>query len=178
MPVVAVIEGVKIVFYANEHPPAHFHALIAEHRAVINIVGLTIGAGSLPAAKRRKVLSWAAEHRCPARTFCRRARARKSGADRMKRLPCIVEAQPVIHGVLRVKFDDGYEGVVDLKPLIAKGKVFARLSAPDHFAAVRIDEFGHSVSWLDGEGYPIDLSADSLRSDAERRAEIHKLMVS
>ena len=95
----------------------------------------------------------------------------------MKKLSCIVEAQPVIHGVLKVKFDDGYEGVVDLRPLIAKGKVFAWLSAPEHFAAVRVDEFGHSASWLDDEGYVIDLSADSLRRDAERQAEIHRLMV-
>ncbi len=96
----------------------------------------------------------------------------------MKKLPCIVDAQPVIHGVLKVAFDDGYEGVVDLRPLIAKGKVFAWLNAPAHFAAVRIDEFGHSISWLDDHGYPIDLSADSIRRDAERQAEIHRLMVS
>jgi hypothetical protein len=60
MPVVAIVDGVKIAFYANEHPPAHFHATIAEHRAVIDIVGLTITAGSLPATKRGKVLAWAA----------------------------------------------------------------------------------------------------------------------
>ena len=42
----------------------------------------------------------------------------------MKKLSSIVDAEPVIHGVLKVKFDDGYEGVVDLRPLIAKGKVF------------------------------------------------------
>jgi hypothetical protein len=95
----------------------------------------------------------------------------------MKKLPFIVEAQAVIHGVLRIKFDDGYEGVVDLRPLIAKGKVFAWLSTPEHFAAVRIDEFGHSVSWLGDDGYTIDLSADSLRRDAERQREIHRLMV-
>jgi hypothetical protein len=95
----------------------------------------------------------------------------------MKRLPSIADAQPVIHGVLKVTFDDGYEGVVDLRPLIAKGRVFAWLSALEHFAAVRVDEFGHSVSWLDDEGYAIDLSADSLRRDAERQAQIHKLMV-
>jgi uncharacterized protein DUF2442 len=96
----------------------------------------------------------------------------------MKKLPCIVEAQPVIHGVLKIKFDDGYEGVVDLRPLIVRGKVFAWLSEPLHFAAVRVDEFGHSVSWLDGEGYTIDLSADSLRRDVERQAEMHRLMIS
>ena len=60
MPVVAVVDGVKIAFYANEHPPAHFHALIAEHRAVFDIMTLTIIAGSLPMAKRSKVVSWAA----------------------------------------------------------------------------------------------------------------------
>ena len=32
----------------------------------------------------------------------------------MKKLPCIVDAQSVIHGVLKVDFDDGYVGVVDL----------------------------------------------------------------
>ncbi|MFZ2104416.1 MAG: DUF4160 domain-containing protein [Roseiarcus sp.] len=60
MPVVAIVDGVKIAFYSNEHPPAHFHETIAEHRAVIDIVALTIAAGSLPAAKRGKVLAWAA----------------------------------------------------------------------------------------------------------------------
>ncbi len=59
MPVVAVVDGVKITFFANEHPPPHFHAMIAEHRAVIDIVALRVTAGSLPTAKRAKVLSWA-----------------------------------------------------------------------------------------------------------------------
>jgi len=40
MPAVAVVDGVKIVLYANEHPPAHIHALIAEHRAMVDIVDL------------------------------------------------------------------------------------------------------------------------------------------
>jgi hypothetical protein len=95
----------------------------------------------------------------------------------MKKLPCIVDAQPVIHGVLKVAFDDGYVGVVDIRPLIGQGKVFAWLNAPSNFAAVRIDEFGHSVSWIDDQGYSLDLSADSLRRDAERQTEMHRLMV-
>lgn len=95
----------------------------------------------------------------------------------MKKPACIVDAQPVIHGVLKVAFDDGYVGVVDIRPLIAKGKVFSWLSAPSHFAAVRVDEFGHSVSWRNDQGYAIDLSADSIRRDAQRQLEIHRLMV-
>ena len=95
----------------------------------------------------------------------------------MKKLPHIVEAHPVIHGVLKIAFDDGYIGIIDLRPLIAKGKVFSWLNSPSHFASVKVDEFGHSVSWLDDRGYTIDLSADSLRRDAERQTEIHRLMV-
>ena len=30
MPVVAIIDGVKIEFYPDEHPPPHFHARYAE----------------------------------------------------------------------------------------------------------------------------------------------------
>jgi hypothetical protein len=48
------------MFYANEHPPAHFHAKIAEFQAVIDIASLTISAGRLPPAKARSVLAWAA----------------------------------------------------------------------------------------------------------------------
>jgi hypothetical protein len=61
--VVAIVDGVKIVLYANERPPAYFHAVIAEHRAVIDIVGAEITAGSLPYAKRASVLAWTADHR-------------------------------------------------------------------------------------------------------------------
>ena len=95
----------------------------------------------------------------------------------MKRLPRVSSAEPVIHGVLTLVFVDGYEGVVDLRPLLGKGKVFAWLRAPDNFRAVRVDEYGHSISWTDDTGYSIDLGADSLRRDCERQAEIHKLMV-
>ncbi len=63
MPVVAVVDGVKIALYANEHPPPHFHAEIAEHRAVIDIFEMKIIAGSLPVAKRRKLLAWAASRK-------------------------------------------------------------------------------------------------------------------
>ncbi|MCJ2014478.1 DUF4160 domain-containing protein [Methylobacterium sp. J-076] len=60
MPVVAELDGVRIMLYANEHPPPHFHAWFAEHRAVIDIETLTVTEGFLPVAKRKKVLRWAA----------------------------------------------------------------------------------------------------------------------
>jgi len=96
----------------------------------------------------------------------------------MKELPRIVTAEPVIHGVLKLVFTDGYEGVVDLRPLIAEGRVFEWLQEPKNFAKVQIEEYGHHVFWTDDEGYEIDLGADGLCRDAEKQAEIHKLMAS
>ena len=95
----------------------------------------------------------------------------------MKRLPRVASAEPVIHGVLKLVFLDGYEGVIDLRPLLAKGRVFAWLQEAENFRAVSVDAYGHAISWTDDSGYQIDLGADSLRRDCERQAEIHKLMV-
>jgi hypothetical protein len=53
MPTVAIVEGVKIQFFAREHPPPHFHAVFAEHRAQIDIRSLHVLRGSLPLSKTR-----------------------------------------------------------------------------------------------------------------------------
>ena len=95
----------------------------------------------------------------------------------MKKLPRIETVELVIHGVLKIVFQDGYAGVVDLRPLIAKGMIFTWLQKPDNFSAFQVEEYGHALSWFDADGYEIDLSADGLRRDCERQAEIHKLMV-
>jgi len=100
---------------------------------------------------------------------------RERDRSQTDRLICIAQAK-VGENVLEVAFDDGFEGVVDLRPLIAKGKVFAWLETPAHFNAVRVDEFGHSLSWVDDQGQTIDLSADSLRRDGGRQAEVHRLL--
>jgi hypothetical protein len=63
MPTVAIVEGVKIQFYLREHPPPHFHAVFAEHRAQIEIASLTVLNGDLPPAKLRTVISWAETRR-------------------------------------------------------------------------------------------------------------------
>ncbi len=62
MPVVAIVDGVTIEFYPDEHPPPHFHARSAEFIAQIEIRTGRILRGSLPPAKRSRVLSWAAAH--------------------------------------------------------------------------------------------------------------------
>jgi hypothetical protein len=89
-------------------------------------------------------------------------------------LPRMISVSPVIHGVLKIVWNDGYEGVVDLRPLLARGKIFTFLQKPSNFDKVELGEYGHFIYWLDDEGYQIDLSADSLRRDSEKQAELHR----
>ncbi|WP_149541471.1 DUF4160 domain-containing protein [Siccirubricoccus phaeus] len=59
MPVVAIVAGVRIVFYYNDHEPAHFHALADDEEMRVRLVDLAVIEGDLPPAKRRAVLAWA-----------------------------------------------------------------------------------------------------------------------
>jgi len=90
-------------------------------------------------------------------------------------LPRIEAVSRVIQGVLKIVWTDGYEGVVDLRPLLARGRIFTWLQTPSNFEDVKLGEYGHFIYWIDDKGYQIDLSADSLRRDAERQAELHRL---
>ena len=62
MPTIAIVDGVKLLMYTNDHPPAHFHALLAEHRAAIDIETLALSSGYLPTAKFRVIKRWARQH--------------------------------------------------------------------------------------------------------------------
>jgi hypothetical protein len=59
MPTVAVIDGVKIQFYWDDHPPAHFHVEVGEYRAQVAIETLEFINGWVPANNFRKVKTWA-----------------------------------------------------------------------------------------------------------------------
>ncbi len=59
MPIIAIIDGMKIQVFPNEHPPPHFHVIFAEYRALIRIDTMSLWKGSLPRNKLRVVLAWA-----------------------------------------------------------------------------------------------------------------------
>jgi len=63
MPTVAVVDGVKIQVYWDDHPPSHFHAEYGEYRAQIVIGSLRLIKGYLPNAHLRKVIAWAKPRR-------------------------------------------------------------------------------------------------------------------
>lgn len=63
MPTISTFYGILIQIYWHEHPPPHFHALYAEHEALIDIRTFEVIEGSLPRRALALVLEWAQEHR-------------------------------------------------------------------------------------------------------------------
>jgi hypothetical protein len=88
----------------------------------------------------------------------------------------IGSADAVVHGVLKIVWLDGFEAVVDLRPVIADGPMFEFLRrSPARFRDVRVEAHGHSIFWLDDDGDEIDFGSDALRRRAEQQAEVLRL---
>ena len=62
MPTISVFYGILIQMFWREHAPPHFHALYAEHEALIDIRTLAVIRGSLPRRALTLVREWAALH--------------------------------------------------------------------------------------------------------------------
>ncbi|MCB0582673.1 MAG: DUF4160 domain-containing protein [Phaeodactylibacter sp.] len=58
MPVIAVVAGVRIYMYRNDHNPPHFHAKHSGDEEVFDLKGKSIR-GSIGEKKRKKVRKWA-----------------------------------------------------------------------------------------------------------------------
>jgi hypothetical protein len=63
MPTISAFYGILIQMYWDEHAPPHFHALYAEHEALIDIRTLAVMRGSLPQRALALVQEWATPHR-------------------------------------------------------------------------------------------------------------------
>jgi hypothetical protein len=72
-------------------------------------------------------------------------------------MKCITSVLAQPDHKLRLRFDDGVEGVVDLSAEVGHG-MFSAWRDPMHFASVAIAHNGRSLEWAGG----IDLCADAL----------------
>jgi hypothetical protein len=84
----------------------------------------------------------------------------------------ISTAEAVLPGVLKLSWSDGYEGIVDLRGLIAEGELFGPLRNPDTFRDVHVADFGHSIYWGHDGDEDVDFGCDRLREIAERQAAL------
>ena len=63
MPRISAFFGIVVQMFWREHGPPHFHALYAEHEAVIDIREMRVVRGSLPRRALVMVLEWAVKNR-------------------------------------------------------------------------------------------------------------------
>jgi len=84
----------------------------------------------------------------------------------------ITSAEVVLPGVLKLSWNDGYEGIVDLRGLIAEGEIFESIRNPENFKKVRVASFGHSIYWGEGGNETVDFGCDRLREIAEEQAAL------
>lgn len=62
MPRISEFYGILIYMYFQDHPPAHFHALYAEHEALVDIESGSVLEGRLPTRAMKLVQEWRELH--------------------------------------------------------------------------------------------------------------------
>jgi hypothetical protein len=81
-------------------------------------------------------------------------------------------AELVLHGVIKLAWDDGFVGLVDLRPFIAIGRVYTPLSDPEAFKAFFVDAHGFSLGWGDRDDPFVAFGADRLHALAHQQKEL------
>jgi hypothetical protein len=84
----------------------------------------------------------------------------------------ITAAEAVVPGVLKLTWNDGYEGVVDLRGVIASGEIFGHIRDPENFKKVRVESYGHHIYWGEEGNEEVDFGCDRLREMAEEQAAL------
>ena len=62
MPTISMFYGIMIQMFWNDHAPPHFHALYAEHEALVDIQTFEVIEGALPRRALALVLEWTQQH--------------------------------------------------------------------------------------------------------------------
>ena len=84
----------------------------------------------------------------------------------------ITAAEAVLPGVLKLTWNDGYEGIVDLRSIIAEGEIFAYVRDPENFRKVHVEPYGHSICWGEEGNEEVDFGCDRLREIAQEQAAL------
>lgn len=77
MPTICFFDGIKIQMFYDDHPPAHFHVIFGDERAVVAVDPIAIMQGELSRSVRAKVFEWAAIHQAELRADWELARGRR-----------------------------------------------------------------------------------------------------
>lgn len=84
----------------------------------------------------------------------------------------ITAAEAVLPGVLKLTWNDGYEGIVDLRSIIAEREIFAYVRDPENFRKVHVERYGHSIYWGEEGNEEVHFGCDRLREIAQEQAAL------
>jgi hypothetical protein len=80
----------------------------------------------------------------------------------------IASVEALRYPTIRVTFDDGIAGILDLTDHIANGPVFAPLKDETYFRTVAVGQDGWTFGWnLDDLGHEIDFCPNAARIQVE-----------
>jgi len=68
----------------------------------------------------------------------------------MSTIPSVVSVEQIGPYRLRLRFDDGAEGEVDIQEMVSLEGVFEPLNDPAYFSSVRVDEEAGTIVWPNG----------------------------
>jgi hypothetical protein len=168
MPTIAWFYGIAIRMYVRDHPPPHFHAIYGEHEALVAIETGAVIDGALPqtAALSSRNGCWRDRTNC-VRIGAAPARASNRKRSQVSMLAKVVRLEKLSDFRLRVRFNDGSEGVHDFAAMVDEpGPMVDPLRDETYFARVFL-EFG-APTWPNG----FDLAPEmaSPRDGSGRRA--------
>jgi hypothetical protein len=146
--------GIVIRMYHRDQSPPHFHVSYSGYRAVVGIDDLSVLEGRLPPRIFGLVVEWAMKNREALRANWTRARQleplrdiapldRGTGAM----LKDVISVRNLAGYWLRVRFEDGVEGDVDVSSLLPFEGVFAPLKNPHEFNQVRVNAESGTIEW-------------------------------
>jgi hypothetical protein len=171
MPTVAIIEGVRIRFFFDEHPPPHFQPFSRSIRLRSGWNRLVFSPAVCPRQTCGRVIVGGVAKSGVVEYLVYGSGKEEVRKGLMKDDLRITSAEAVLPGVLKLAWNDGYEGIVDLRGKIAEGEAFEPLRDAEEFKKVRVADYGHYVFWGD-EDDGVDFGCDRLREIAEEQAAL------
>lgn len=155
--------GIIIRMYAEVNAPhheSHLHAYYQDEVAIYSLDPIELIAGSLPKRQARFVEAWSEMHQAELRQIGiyyrlvkSRFRLNRSSKKRMKhRIYRVIAFDIVAPYVLRVRFDDDTEQMIDFQTVLA-GELYRPLRDLDLFNEVGIDPEVQTLVWPNGADF-------------------------
>jgi Protein of unknown function (DUF2442)/Domain of unknown function (DUF4160) len=157
--------------HVRDYPPPHFQAIYGEHEAFVAIETGAVIEGSSPNGAARLVSEWALAGQLQLRKNWPRAPVgEQPGGSEVSMLTKVTRLEKLDGFRLRVRFNDGSEGVHDFAAMVKEpGPMLEPLRDEDHFARVFL-EFG-APTWPNG----FDIAPESLRREMAAAGELGRV---